>query len=220
MLLPSQDSGTMEGSGARPSHLGVCVVHKPVPCPTQAGQTALMLAVSHGRVDIVKALLACEADVNVQDDDGSTALMCACEHGHKEITGLLLAVPNCNISLTDRVSPLPPCPGAPQGGREHSSGPPHSRGSSQDGSTALMVALDTGHSEIASMLYSRMNIKCSVSAGPPGHCGRRRGASGRARKTHPGSRGPEPNRKPFLPSQSRCLVRYTIRNMGYQSQAG
>ncbi|XP_032482797.1 KN motif and ankyrin repeat domain-containing protein 2 isoform X4 [Phocoena sinus] len=99
---------------------------------SQAGQTALMLAVSHGRVDVVKALLACEADVNVQDDDGSTALMCACEHGHKEITALLLAVPSCNISITDR-----------------------------DGSTALMVALDAGHSEIASMLYSRMNIKCS-----------------------------------------------------------
>nr|KAF6480486.1 KN motif and ankyrin repeat domains 2 [Molossus molossus] len=99
---------------------------------SQAGQTALMLAVSHGRVDVVKALLACEADVNVQDDDGSTALMCACEHGHKEITSLLLAVPSCDISLTDR-----------------------------DGSTALMVALDAGQSEIASMLYSRMNIKCS-----------------------------------------------------------
>nr|XP_019600468.1 PREDICTED: KN motif and ankyrin repeat domain-containing protein 2 isoform X2 [Rhinolophus sinicus] len=99
---------------------------------SQAGQTALMLAVSHGRVDVVKALLACEADVNVQDDDGSTALMCACEHGHKEITGLLLAVPSCDIALTDR-----------------------------DGSTALMVALDAGQSEIASMLYSRMNIKCS-----------------------------------------------------------
>nr|XP_060486241.1 KN motif and ankyrin repeat domain-containing protein 2 isoform X3 [Panthera onca] len=108
------------------------MVLKPIPCPTQAGQTALMLAVSHGRVDVVKALLACEADVNVQDDDGSTALMCACEHGHKEITGLLLAVPSCDISLTDR-----------------------------DGSTALMVALDAGQSEIASMLYSRMNIKCS-----------------------------------------------------------
>ncbi|XP_017653790.1 KN motif and ankyrin repeat domain-containing protein 2 isoform X2 [Nannospalax galili] len=99
---------------------------------SQAGQTALMLAVSHGRVDVVKALLSCEADVNVQDEDGSTALMCACEHGHKEITGLLLAVPSCNISLADR-----------------------------DGSTALMVALDAGQSEIASMLYSRMNIKCS-----------------------------------------------------------
>ncbi|XP_010633351.1 KN motif and ankyrin repeat domain-containing protein 2, partial [Fukomys damarensis] len=99
---------------------------------SQAGQTALMLAVSHGRVDVVRALLACEADVNIQDDDGSTALMCACEHGHKEIAGLLLAVPSCDISLTDR-----------------------------DGSTALMVALDAGHSEVASMLYSRMNIKCS-----------------------------------------------------------
>lgn len=99
---------------------------------SQAGQTALMLAVSHGRVDVVRALLACEADVNVQDDDGSTALMCACEHGHKETAGLLLAVPSCDISLTDR-----------------------------DGSTALMVALDAGQSEIASMLYSRMNIKCS-----------------------------------------------------------
>ncbi|XP_058381639.1 KN motif and ankyrin repeat domain-containing protein 2 [Diceros bicornis minor] len=99
---------------------------------SQAGQTALMLAVSHGRVDVVKALLACEADVNVQDDDGSTALMCACEQGHKEITGLLLAVPSCDIALTDR-----------------------------DGSTALMVALDAGHSDVASMLYSRMNIKCS-----------------------------------------------------------
>uniref|UniRef100_A0A8D0TA60 KN motif and ankyrin repeat domain-containing protein 2 n=1 Tax=Sus scrofa TaxID=9823 RepID=A0A8D0TA60_PIG len=104
---------------------------------SQAGQTALMLAVSHGRVDVVKALLACEVDVNVQDDDGSTALMCACEHGHKEITALLLAVPSCDISITD-----------------------------QDGSTALMVALDAGHSEIASMLYSRMNIKCSVSLSP------------------------------------------------------
>ncbi|XP_069858334.1 KN motif and ankyrin repeat domain-containing protein 2 isoform X2 [Dipodomys merriami] len=99
---------------------------------SQAGQTALMLAVSHGRVDVVKALLACDADVNAQDDDGSTALMCACEHGFKEITGLLLAVPSCDIALTDR-----------------------------DGSTALMVALDAGQSEIASMLYSRLNIKCS-----------------------------------------------------------
>lgn len=77
---------------------------------SQAGQTALMLAVSHGRVDVVRALLACEADVNIQDEDGSTALMCACEHGHKEITGLLLAVPSCDISLTDRVSPHPSTP--------------------------------------------------------------------------------------------------------------
>lgn len=43
-----------------------------------------------------------------------------------------------------------------------------------------MVALDAGQSEIASMLYSRMNIKCSVSVntgravGSGGHSGRGR----------------------------------------------
>ena len=51
----------------------------------QAGQTALMLAVSHGRADMVKMLLDAGASVNIQDEDGSTALMCASEHGHTEI---------------------------------------------------------------------------------------------------------------------------------------
>lgn len=51
---------------------------------SQAGQTALMLAVSHGRQEMVEALLACGADVNLQDEEGSTALMCACEHGRVE----------------------------------------------------------------------------------------------------------------------------------------
>lgn len=72
----------------------------------QAGQTALMLAVSHGRIDMVKALLACGADVNIQDDEGSTALMCASEHGHVEIVKLLLAQPGCNSTLEDNVSCL------------------------------------------------------------------------------------------------------------------
>ncbi|XP_043831451.1 KN motif and ankyrin repeat domain-containing protein 2 isoform X2 [Dromiciops gliroides] len=96
---------------------------------SQAGQTALMLAVSHGRTDMVKALLACAADVNLQDDDGSTALMCACEHGHVEIARLLLAVPGCNIALTDH-----------------------------DGSTALSIALEAGQNDIAEMLYTHMNL--------------------------------------------------------------
>ncbi|XP_010119364.1 PREDICTED: KN motif and ankyrin repeat domain-containing protein 1-like [Chlamydotis macqueenii] len=73
---------------------------------SQAGQTALMLAVSHGRIDMVKALLACGADVNIQDDEGSTALMCASEHGHVEIVKLLLAQPGCNGTLEDNVSCL------------------------------------------------------------------------------------------------------------------
>uniref|UniRef100_A0A7M4EAH8 KN motif and ankyrin repeat domains 1 n=1 Tax=Crocodylus porosus TaxID=8502 RepID=A0A7M4EAH8_CROPO len=76
---------------------------------SQAGQTALMLAVSHGRIDMVKALLACGADVNIQDDEGSTALMCASEHGHVEIVKLLLAQPGCNGTLEDNVSCLTRC---------------------------------------------------------------------------------------------------------------
>lgn len=71
---------------------------------SQAGQTALMLAVSHGRMDMVRALLAHGAEVNIQDDEGSTALMCASEHGHVEIVKLLLAQPGCDATLSDGVS--------------------------------------------------------------------------------------------------------------------
>lgn len=77
-----------------------------------------MLAVSHGRIDMVKGLLACGADVNIQDDEGSTALMCASEHGHVEIVKLLLAQPGCNGHLEDNVSVC--LPGA--GGRKGTAG--------------------------------------------------------------------------------------------------
>uniref|UniRef100_A0A8C6TSI8 KN motif and ankyrin repeat domains 3 n=1 Tax=Neogobius melanostomus TaxID=47308 RepID=A0A8C6TSI8_9GOBI len=70
---------------------------------SQAGQTALMLAVSHGRQEMVRALLECGADVNIQDDEGSTALMCASEHGRTEIVKLLLEQPGCDISIVDNV---------------------------------------------------------------------------------------------------------------------
>ncbi|XP_061594689.1 KN motif and ankyrin repeat domain-containing protein 4 [Cololabis saira] len=68
----------------------------------QAGQTALMLAVSHGRVAMVKLLLSCGADVNAQDREGSTALMIASEHGHTHIASLLLETGRCDIALTDK----------------------------------------------------------------------------------------------------------------------
>nr|XP_058157737.1 KN motif and ankyrin repeat domain-containing protein 1 isoform X7 [Dasypus novemcinctus]XP_058157738.1 KN motif and ankyrin repeat domain-containing protein 1 isoform X7 [Dasypus novemcinctus] len=96
---------------------------------SQAGQTALMLAVSHGRIDMVRGLLACGADVNIQDDEGSTALMCASEHGHVEIVKLLLAQPGCNGHLEDN-----------------------------DGSTALSIALEAGHKNIALLLYAHVNF--------------------------------------------------------------
>uniref|UniRef100_A0A672LS17 KN motif and ankyrin repeat domains 4 n=1 Tax=Sinocyclocheilus grahami TaxID=75366 RepID=A0A672LS17_SINGR len=71
--------------------------------PTNIWQTALMLAVSHGRAMMAQVLLDCSADVNIQDQDGSTALMCACEHGHTEIAKILLDRPECDISLIDKV---------------------------------------------------------------------------------------------------------------------
>uniref|UniRef100_A0A670K009 KN motif and ankyrin repeat domains 3 n=1 Tax=Podarcis muralis TaxID=64176 RepID=A0A670K009_PODMU len=74
---------------------------------SQAGQTALMLAVSHGRQEMVEALLSCGADINLQDEEGSTALMCACEHGRAGTVRLLLTQPDCDASIVDNVSVIP-----------------------------------------------------------------------------------------------------------------
>lgn len=72
----------------------------------QHGQTTLMLAVSHGKTEIVKLLLECGADLNIQDEDGSTALMCAAEHGLQEIVNILLSCPECDVSIADNVNIL------------------------------------------------------------------------------------------------------------------
>uniref|UniRef100_A0A3Q2V407 KN motif and ankyrin repeat domains 1a n=1 Tax=Haplochromis burtoni TaxID=8153 RepID=A0A3Q2V407_HAPBU len=106
--------------------------------PPQAGQTGLMLAVSHGRMDMVRALLAHGADVNIQDDEGSTALMCASEHGHVEIVKLLLARPGCDATLSD-----------------------------SDESSALSIALEAGHKDIAVLLYAHVNFSKAQSPGTP-----------------------------------------------------
>ncbi|XP_032568053.1 KN motif and ankyrin repeat domain-containing protein 1-like isoform X2 [Chiroxiphia lanceolata] len=106
---------------------------------SQAGQTALMLAVSHGRQEMVEALLACGADVNLQDEEGSTALMCACEHGRAETVKLLLAQPTCNVSIVD-----------------------------SDGNNAVAIALEAGHSDIAALLYAHLNgTKAQLPAASP-----------------------------------------------------
>ncbi|XP_074007862.1 KN motif and ankyrin repeat domain-containing protein 4 [Numenius arquata] len=68
----------------------------------QGGQTALMLGVSHERDDMVRALLSCQADVNLQDEEGTTALMVACRLGNADIVRLLLAQPGCQVALTDK----------------------------------------------------------------------------------------------------------------------
>ncbi|XP_017782820.1 PREDICTED: KN motif and ankyrin repeat domain-containing protein 2 [Nicrophorus vespilloides] len=92
---------------------------------TQHGQTALMLAVSHGRVDMVSLLLDAGADINIRDDDGSTALMCAAEHGHIDIVKLFLSHPDCDSSIAD-----------------------------VDGSSALKIAMEAGHRNIGILLYA------------------------------------------------------------------
>lgn len=91
----------------------------------QNGQTALMLAASHGRLEISKILLECGAEVNLQDNDGSTALMCAAEHGHSEVVSLLLAQSDCDPLIEDN-----------------------------EGSTALKIALVNGHNDVGIQLYA------------------------------------------------------------------
>ncbi|XP_026816624.1 KN motif and ankyrin repeat domain-containing protein 2 [Rhopalosiphum maidis] len=93
------------------------------------GQTTLMLAVSHGKSEVVKLLLECGANLNMQDEDGSTALMCAAEHGLQEIVNILLACPECDVSIADN-----------------------------DGSTALSIAMEAGHKEIGIALYAKQHI--------------------------------------------------------------
>lgn len=70
----------------------------------QHGQTTLMLAASHGKLDVLNLLLECGADINIQDDDGSTALMCAAEHGYLDIVNALASHPDCDLTIKDNVS--------------------------------------------------------------------------------------------------------------------
>lgn len=63
-----------------------------------------MLAVSHGKTEVVKLLIECGADLNIQDEDGSTALMCAAEHGLLEIVNILLSCSECDVSIADNVN--------------------------------------------------------------------------------------------------------------------
>ena len=84
-----------------------------------------MLGVSHEREAMVRALLACQADVNLQDEQGSTALMVACRQGSTDMVRLLLAQPGCQLALTDK-----------------------------DGDTALSIAQRSAHEDIAALLHS------------------------------------------------------------------
>uniref|UniRef100_A0A0D9R6Q5 KN motif and ankyrin repeat domains 3 n=1 Tax=Chlorocebus sabaeus TaxID=60711 RepID=A0A0D9R6Q5_CHLSB len=108
---------------------------------SQTGQTALMLAISHGRQDMVAALLACGADVNAQDADGATALMCASEYGRLDTVRLLLAQPGCDPAILDN-----------------------------EGTSALAIALEAEQDEVAALLHAHLSSGQpeTQSESPPG----------------------------------------------------
>ncbi|XP_026792377.3 KN motif and ankyrin repeat domain-containing protein 4 [Pangasianodon hypophthalmus] len=92
----------------------------------QVGQTALHLAVRHGRASMVRLLLAHGANVNAQDQAGTTALISACDRGHADIVRILLQDPDCDVNLTDKGS-----------------------------RSALSLATQASHTEIADLLKAR-----------------------------------------------------------------
>lgn len=106
---------------------------------SQGGQTALMLGISHGRSDMVKVLLECGADVNLQDEDGESALMIACQLGNLEIVKLILSHPDCNVELTDKA-----------------------------GNSALSIVAESAPSEIAELLQAHTEHQRSCPAADTG----------------------------------------------------
>ncbi|XP_024128965.1 KN motif and ankyrin repeat domain-containing protein 4 [Oryzias melastigma] len=97
---------------------------------SQTGQTALHLAVRHGRDIMVRLLLSCGADTNIQDSQGTTALMFAAEKGHTHVARLLLERSQSDLMLTDK-----------------------------SGRTALSIALQGSHSDTAALLQAHAKAR-------------------------------------------------------------
>jgi ankyrin repeat protein len=105
-----------------------------------------MLAVKHGKAELVELLLENGAGVNLQDTDGSTALMCAVEHESLNIVKLILARPECDVNIADNVS--------------------EKKGGSfntkifvlffKDGQTAVSIATNKNRKDILVALYAKM----------------------------------------------------------------
>ncbi len=72
-----------------------------------SGATALFAASQSGRVDVVKLLLAANANVNLPDNEGKTPLYAASERMHLPVVKLLISAnANVNLSTNDGKTPL------------------------------------------------------------------------------------------------------------------
>jgi ankyrin repeat protein len=133
--------------------------------PQQAqpgGETPLMTASRTGRVDPVRALLAKGAKADSADAKGQTALVWACAEGHAAVAEILLkAGANSTVRLKSGFTPLL---FAARNGRsdvvrvllkagvdaneavESKSRP---RGMARNGTSALLLAIENGHYELA-----------------------------------------------------------------------
>ena len=140
---------------------------------TQHGQTALMLAVSHGRLDMVQLLVESGADLNIRDEDGSTALMCAAEHGQTDTVKYLIGQPDVDIFAKDN-----------------------------DGLTALAVAMEAGHRDLGVVLYANMSMSRGASPYSSMRLRGSAGGAGASGKTTPSSKskGATPPRSPIAPT--------------------
>merc|ERR1711988_1839363 len=142
---------------------------------SQHGQTALMLAVSHGRLDMVQLLVEAGADLNIRDEDGSSALMCAAEHGQTEIVKHLLTHPDTDIFAKDN-----------------------------DGLTALAVAMEAGHRDLGVILYANMSMSRGTSPYSSMRLRPSAGGGAGSRTSTPSgsakSKGATPPRSPIAPT--------------------
>jgi uncharacterized protein len=97
---------------------------------SEKGQTALMWAAAEGHVEVVKTLLAAKADPARRTDKGFTALLFAARAGHRAVVDALLAA---KVDANEAIS-----------GKKDSS-----KNDQKGGASALLVALENGHFELA-----------------------------------------------------------------------